>query len=90
MQMFVLVFLVSRLIVLLFCALPICTLSFSHCQGYDLSFLITNEHMDDMWKHKLIDFIIHFMEEIDKEISSMKLAVNARARVVAAEFLKQF
>ncbi len=60
------------------------------CQGYDISFLITNEHMDEMWKHKLIDFIIHFMEEIDKEISAMKLSVNARARVVATEFLKQF
>ena len=55
-----------------------------------MSFLITNEHMDEMWKHKLVDFIIFFMEEIDKEISSMKLAVNARARVVAAEYLKQF
>jgi len=29
------------------------------------------------------------MEEIDKEISEMKLAVNARARVCAEEFLKR-
>lgn len=28
------------------------------------------------------------MEEIDKEISEMKLSVNARARIVAEEFLK--
>lgn len=41
-----------------------------------------------MYKHKLVDFVIHFMEEIDKEISEMKLAVNARARIVAEEFLK--
>eukprot|EP00455_Lapot_gusevi_P016922 TRINITY_DN1889_c0_g1_i1.p2 TRINITY_DN1889_c0_g1~~TRINITY_DN1889_c0_g1_i1.p2 ORF type:complete len:169 (-),score=65.34 TRINITY_DN1889_c0_g1_i1:176-682(-) len=59
-------------------------------KGYDISFLITHEHMDEMWKNKLIDFIIHFMEEIDKEISAMKLAVNSRARIVASEFLKQF
>ena len=30
------------------------------------------------------------MEEIDKEISEMKLALNARARITAEEFLKQF
>ena len=42
-----------------------------------------------MFKHKLVDFIIHFMEEIDKEISDMKLALNARARISAEEFLKQ-
>lgn len=41
-----------------------------------------------MYKHKLVDFVINFMEEIDKEISEMKLSVNARARIVAEEFLK--
>lgn len=30
-----------------------------------------------MLKHKLVDFIIHFMEEVDKEISEMKLFVLA-------------
>lgn len=29
-----------------------------------------------MLKHKLVDFIIHFMEEVDKEISEMKLFVG--------------
>jgi len=29
-----------------------------------------------MLKHKLVDFIIHFMEEVDKEISEMKLFVR--------------
>ena len=59
-------------------------------EGYDISFLITNFHTEQMLKHKLVDFVIHFMEEIDKEISEMKLSVNARARIVAEEFLKQF
>ena len=36
-----------------------------------------------MLKHKLVDFIIQFMEEVDKEISEMKLSLNARARIVA-------
>lgn len=58
-------------------------------QGYDISFLITNAHTEQMYKHKLVDFIIQFMEEIDKEISEMKLALNARARVSAEEFLKR-
>uniref|UniRef100_A0ABZ3NNN1 Actin related protein 2/3 complex, subunit 4 n=1 Tax=Rattus norvegicus TaxID=10116 RepID=A0ABZ3NNN1_RAT len=59
-------------------------------RGYDISFLITNFHTEQMYKHKLVDFVIHFMEEIDKEISEMKLSVNARARIVAEEFLKNF
>lgn len=31
-------------------------------QGYDISFLITNYHCEDMQKNKLIDFIVQFME----------------------------
>lgn len=45
-------------------------------QGYDISFLITNVHTEEMLKHKLVDFIIQFMEEVDKEISEMKLFVR--------------
>eukprot|EP01018_Ginkgo_biloba_P035208 Gb_27478 [translate_table: standard] len=59
-------------------------------QGYDISFLITNYHCEEMYKHKLIDFIVQFMEDIDKEISELKLSVNTRGRLVATEFLKQF
>ncbi|KAL6971003.1 Actin-related protein 2/3 complex subunit 4 [Sarracenia purpurea var. burkii] len=59
-------------------------------QGYDISFLITNYHCEEMQKHKLIDFIVQFMEDIDKEISELKLSVNTRGRLVATEFLKQF
>ncbi|CAK5110509.1 unnamed protein product [Meloidogyne enterolobii] len=58
--------------------------------GYDISFLITATHSEVMYKQKLIDFLIHFMQEIDKEISEMKLALNARARTSAEEFLKRF
>merc|ERR1712117_864645 len=59
-------------------------------EGYDISFLVTNFHTDEMLRRKLIDFIIHFMEEIDKEISEMKLAINSRARICAEAFLKEF
>lgn len=47
-----------------------------YLQGYDISFLITNFHTSEMLKHKLVDFIIEFMEEVDKEISEMKLFVG--------------
>ncbi|KNC77090.1 actin-like protein 2/3 complex subunit 4 [Sphaeroforma arctica JP610] len=58
--------------------------------GYDISFLLTNFHTEQMFKHKLVDFIIEFMEDIDKEISEMKLSLNARARIAAEEYLKMF
>eukprot|EP00127_Corallochytrium_limacisporum_P001061 Clim_evm8s36 gene=Clim_evmTU8s36 len=58
--------------------------------GYDISFLITNVHTESMYKNKLVDFIIYFMEEVDREINEMKLTLNARARISAEEFLKAF
>lgn len=39
--------------------------------------MITNYHTEEMLKHKLVDFIIQFMEEVDKEISEMKLFVSS-------------
>jgi len=59
-------------------------------EGYDISFLITNYHTEQMYKHKLVDFIMEFMTEIDKEISEMKLCLNGRGRISAVEFLKNF
>merc|ERR1711881_356718 len=40
---------------------------------YDISFLITNFHLEGLIKEKLIDFIIAFIKEIDKEISEMRI-----------------
>ena len=61
---------------------------FWHSQGYSISFLITNTHLESMYKHKLIDFVIQFMEDIDKEISDLKLTINARSRMVATLYLE--
>lgn len=33
-------------------------------KGYDISFLITNFHTEEMLKHKLVDFVLEFMEEV--------------------------
>jgi actin related protein 2/3 complex subunit 4 len=43
-----------------------------------------------MFKHKLVDFVVVFMEDVDKEISEMKLNLNARARIVAESVRFQF
>ncbi|KAF8936765.1 Actin- protein 2/3 complex subunit 4 [Dissophora ornata] len=56
-------------------------------QGYDISFLVTNAHTEQMFKHKLVDFIIDFMEAVDAEISESKILFNVRARTVADSFL---
>ncbi|PVG01261.1 putative ARP2/3 complex 20 kDa subunit [Serendipita vermifera] len=58
--------------------------------GYDISFLITNFHAETMLKHKLVDFIIEFMQEVDKEISETRLSLNTRARNVAESYLATF
>jgi hypothetical protein len=49
--------------------------------------LITNFHTEQMLKHKLVDFIIHFMEEVDKEISEMKLFVSYQSFGLASSFV---
>mmetsp|Transcript_19664 Transcript_19664/g.63905 ORF Transcript_19664/g.63905 Transcript_19664/m.63905 type:complete len:170 (+) Transcript_19664:151-660(+) len=56
-------------------------------EGFDISFLIIHSHTEQMYKHKLVDFVVTFMEDIDKEISELKLSVNTRGRVVATDFL---
>lgn len=38
-------------------------------QGYDISFLITNFHTEEMLKHKLVDFIIQLL------VPSLQLAM---------------
>jgi actin related protein 2/3 complex subunit 4 len=34
--------------------------------GYDISFLITNFHTEEMFKDKLISFILEFIKDIDR------------------------
>ena len=37
-----------------------------------------------------MNFIIYFVQEADKEISALKIAMNARGRSVASEYMKLF
>ncbi|CAH7671028.1 hypothetical protein BY996DRAFT_6694854 [Phakopsora pachyrhizi] len=59
-------------------------------KGFDISFLITSKNVESLIRAKLVDFIIQFMEDVDREISEMKLSLNARARIVAESYLGQF
>jgi actin related protein 2/3 complex subunit 4 len=56
--------------------------------GYDLSFLVTNIHCEQMVLSKLIDFILTFLQDVDKELSELKVTLNARARACAEDYLK--
>lgn len=59
-------------------------------QGYDISFLVTFSTLEEYDRERVISFILDFMEGIDSEISAMKIGVNARARGVAAQFMRRF
>ena len=39
-------------------------------------------------KESVAEFILTFLQEIDKEISEIKIGINARARGVAEYFLR--
>jgi hypothetical protein len=51
-------------------------------QGYDISFLITNTHTEEMQKHKLVDFIVRFME-----VRLARTCANRRAQ--ACSFIQR-
>ena len=57
-------------------------------EGYDISFLIMNVHTEQMIVSKLIQFILTFIKDIDKELSDMKVTLNKRARNCGEEYLK--
>ena len=44
-------------------------------EEYDFSFLITDEHLVKFKKEEVINFILEFIQGIDKEINDMKLAI---------------
>lgn len=46
--------------------------------------------MDDFVKSKIIDFVIGFVNDIDKDIKEFKIQYSARARAVARQFLQSF
>ena len=54
--------------------------------NYDFSFLVTDEHLIKFKKEEIINFILEFIQGIDKEINDMKLAIINQSRIAAAYF----
>jgi len=52
--------------------------------------LITNFHMEKLVKEKVIEFVCEFIQDIYNDIMEMKLALNARGRAVATNYLQSF
>ena len=48
------------------------------------------QHLERLWKHKVVDFIVHFIQEVDQELTSMRMTLNTRAREVSRLYLKEF
>ena len=55
-------------------------------EGYDFSFLITEEHLQKFKKEEMINFILEFIQGIDKEINDMKLAIITQSRLAVTYF----
>lgn len=53
---------------------------------YDFCFLITEEHLAKYKKEELINFVLEFMQGIDKEIQDMKLAIITSTRQAAVYY----
>ncbi|CAI2381991.1 unnamed protein product [Moneuplotes crassus] len=57
-------------------------------EGYDFSFLITDEHLEKYKKEEIINFILEFILGIEKEISDMRMMIHTRLRVASGFFVK--
>ncbi|CAD8147491.1 unnamed protein product [Paramecium octaurelia] len=55
--------------------------------GYDISFLILDSHLEKYSVQGIINFIIDYVENIDKDLSDIKLNINTQARITAACFV---
>jgi actin related protein 2/3 complex, subunit 4 len=58
-------------------------------EGYDISFLVTNYHLENYKKEEIIDYIVEFVQDLSKEITEMKLIVNSQSRLVSTNFMEQ-
>ena len=56
--------------------------------GYDVSFLITNYHLETYKKEEIIDLLVEFIQDLEKEINEMKLIVNSQFRVSSTHFME--
>ena len=57
--------------------------------GYDVSFLITNFHLENYSKEELVEFIIDFITNLDNDIIEMRMIVNSQLRMASNHFLQK-
>lgn len=57
--------------------------------GYDISFLITNFHLEYYKKEDIIDFVVEFVQDLVKEVTDMKMTVNSQSRFVTTYLMEQ-
>ena len=57
--------------------------------GYDISFLITNFHLENYKKEDIIDFIVEFIQDFTKEVTEMKMTVNSQSRFATTYLMEQ-
>ena len=55
--------------------------------GYDFSFLVTEQHLEDYKKEEIINFILAFIIGLQKDISDIKSLISVRSKLGAAYFL---
>ena len=56
-------------------------------ENFDISFLITNTHLELYKKEEIIDYIVEFVSDFSKELTDMKLVVNSQARFISTNFM---
>jgi hypothetical protein len=52
--------------------------------------VLNNTHLTKYGGDDILQTILDFVSHIDRECSEVKISINARARLVATEFLKAF
>ena len=57
-------------------------------EGYDFSFLVTDEHLEKYKKEEIINFIMEFILGIEKEVNDMRMMINTKLRTAAAFYIK--
>ena len=57
--------------------------------GFDISFMITNVHLETYRKEDIIDYIVEFIQDLSKEMTEMKMIVNSQSRFVTTYLMEQ-
>ena len=58
--------------------------------GFDISLLVTNKHLEKFNKTLLIEWILEFVEKMDTDIKEIKLNLNTQTRLAATYLVDCF